>query len=803
LLQPRDRCWGVARVARARSAMGGVIFGLLLLFSSAGCFFGRSSNSDRSTFNPVPSVDCTSEPQASYPFCNPKLDAGTRASDLVSRLSLLELIEQTSTIAPGISRLGINAYNWRSNCLHGWDKGGGPDWLGYTWTVFPAPIGLAASFDKELVLKVGQVTSTESRALHNIIMAHYNGSSQEASGVNCFAPNVNLLRDPRWGRALETFGEDPYLISLLGLAYTRGLQEGSDSKHVKVAACAKHFAVHSGPDQLRKVFVAEPTVHDLYDTYLPAFKSQVIAGKVMQIMPAYSSLKCKYAPEGAPDAANDFLLKSVLRGQFGAQNISVCSDNGAVAEVYTTHDFTRNLLQAAAVCMNAGTDLDLGHDEIYPLYLPLAYVEDIVQLDTIRQAVWRSFYLRIRVGDFDPVSLVPYQSINSSQLNTPESQALNLKSAHESIVLLKNSGHLPLNIAEVKKIAVIGPNANSSAVLISDYEGIPAFVTTVYDGIKNTGIAAEYAPGCSDVACTNQKGFDDVLKILLDADYVVAVMGLDGSVEGEGHDRANTTCDSEPIDNIALPGCQTALIEAVTSINPRVILVLLNGGPVSIPNLYENSGVLAVIEAFYPGPLGGTAVADVIFGKYNPGGKLPFTIFNSTNDVPVATDYNMTTPPGRTYRYYTGRPLFPFGYGLSYTSFKYSQLALSANSIEVCSSVNVKVSVQNVGDVQGDEVIQIYVEPPRISGKPFIPNTQLVGFERVGLAPSASHTGNYEVNAYSLSLVDEDGEHYVFPGQYTVVATGGVGDRLTASFSVTGTVTNVEDCKGVPLCFGC
>ena len=752
---------------------------------------------------PTPSVDCESLPQASYPFCDPNLSPEERATDLVSRLTQEELVGQTSSIAAAITRLGINAYNWRSNCLHGWALSGGPDWLGYTWTVFPVPIGLAATFDRNLVLQVAQVTSTEGRALHNEVMSHYNGASQEASGLNCFSPNVNLLRDPRWGRASETFGEDPYLISQLSVAYTKGIQEGSDPTYVKVAACPKHYAVHSGPDQLRSVFTANVTLHDLYDTYLPAFKSQVVGAKAMQIMPAYSGVRCKGEPDGAPDAANPFLLQTVLREEFGGANISVCSDNGGVEEVYSTHHFAASLEEAAALCMNAGTDLDLGGDKVYTRYLPSAINDSLVNIYTIRRAVWRSFYLRIRVGDFDPVSLVPYQWINASQLNTPKSQALNLKSARESIVLLKNSGHLPLNIAEVKKIAVIGPNANSSAVLISDYEGIPAFVTTVYDGIKNTGIAAEYAPGCSDVACTNQKGFDDVLKILLDADYVVAVMGLDGSVEGEGHDRANTTCDSEPIDNIALPGCQTALIEAVTSINPRVILVLLNGGPVSIPNLYENSGVLAVIEAFYPGPLGGTAVADVIFGKYNPGGKLPFTIFNSTNDVPVATDYNMTTPPGRTYRYYTGRPLFPFGYGLSYTSFKYSQLALSANSIEVCSSVNVKVSVQNVGDVQGDEVIQIYVEPPRISGKPFIPNTQLVGFERVGLAPSASHTGNYEVNAYSLSLVDEDGEHYVFPGQYTVVATGGGGDRLTASFSVTGTVTNVKDCKGVPPCLAC
>jgi hypothetical protein len=364
-------------------------------------------------------------------------------------------------------------------------------------------------------------------------------------------------------------------------------------------------------------------------------------------------------------------------------------------------------------------------------------------------------------------------------------------------------GQLPLKHSSIKKPAVIGPNANASTVLLSNYEGIPPSITTIYEGLKNTGVQVELAPGCADVMCKDKKDFDKVLAIVGDADYVIAVMGLDGTLEGEGHDRGNTTCDSQPTDNLALPGCQTALIEAVLSVNPRVILVLVNGGPVSIPTLYTNKGVLAVLEAFYPGPLGGPAVADVLFGAYNPGGKLPYTVFNSTNDVTVATDYNMTRPPGRTYRYYTGKPLFPFGYGLSYTTFKYAQLVLSASTIDVCSSISVKVSVQNVGDVPGDEVIQIYVEPPKLTGKPFIPNIQLLSFERVGLAPSANHTGNYELNAYLLSLVDDDGEHYVFPGQYTVIATGGLEDRVTATFTIAGTVQNVKECPGAPSCLAC
>ena len=764
---------------------------------------GASLHQLASASFPVPSVDCQSPPQSSYPFCDPTRSPAARADDLVSRLTQEELIDQTFYIAPAISRLGINAYNWRSNCLHGWSLSGGPNWLGYTWTVFPAPVGLGATFDRDLIHKAGQVTSTEGRALHNEVMAHYNGASQEASGLNCYSPNVNLLRDPRWGRAQETYGEDPYLISVTSVAYTKGLQEGSDPAYVKVAACPKHYSVHSGPEQIRNSFTANVSMHDLYDTYLPAFKSQVVGAGALQMMPALSGVRCAREPDGAPDAANPFLLHSVLREEFGAPNISVVSDNDAIVQVYTMHHYASSYEQAGALCMNAGTDLDLGPDHVYPEYLPSALKDGTVQLDTIKRAVWRSFYLRIKVGDFDPVSKVPYQLINASQLNTPESQALNLRASRESIVLLKNSGHLPLQTSQVKKLAVIGPNANASTTLLSSYEGIPPSIVTIYEGIRNTHVQVDYAPGCKDVMCSDKSEFSKVLSIVAGADYVVAVMGLDSTIEREGYDRKNTTCEGEPVDNLALPGCQTALVEAVLSVNPQVILVLINGGPVSIPTLYDNSGVVGIIEGFYPGPLGGVAIADVLFGTYNPGGKMPHTVFNSTKDIPIATDYNMTTPPGRTYRYYTGKPLFSFGYGLSYTSFKYITMAIGGDA-KPCSPVSVNVTIQNTGSVTGDEVIQVYVEPPRVPGKPFIPNIQLLAFERVvNLAPSARYTAVFELNAYLVSLVDEDGERYVFLGEYGVMATGGLHDRLRSIFIKEGSAVNVKDCPGVPSCLAC
>ena len=755
----------------------------------------------------VTSVNCKSLPQANYPYCDPLLSAKKRATDLVKRLTIVELINQTSSIAPAIPRLGINAYNWRSNCMHGWSKSGGPDWLGYTWTVFPAPINLGASFNKDLVLQTAQVTSTEGRALHNAIMAHFDGASQEASGLNCFSPNVNLLRDPRWGRAEETFGEDPYLISQLGHAYTVGIQEGSDRKYLKVAACPKHFAAHNGPEQLRNRFTVDVTMHDLYDTYLPAFKSVIVASKAAQIMPAYTGIRFLKQKDGAPAAANNYLLKTILRKEYGVPNISIVSDNGAVWEVFSTHHFAESKQAAVGLCMNATTDLDLGFDRMYPKHLPRALMEGLIKLSDVYDAVWRNFLLRIRVGDFDPVAMVPYQSIDVSQLNTPESQALNLKATHESIVLLKNSGDLPLTLGTIEKLAVIGPLANATQTLLSNFEGISAHITSILEGIENevTGsiINVGYAAGCADATCTNKTFFTSVLEVVKDTDFIIAVLGFDEKVEGEMHDRANTTCESVPVDNLALPGCQGALMEAVMAINSKVILVLVNGGPVSIPNLYTNRAVVGIIEAFYPGPLGGRAVADVLFGKYNPGGKMPYTVFSSSKDIPSTTNYDMTAPPGRTYRYFTGNPLIPFGYGLSYTEFEYVRLTLP-KVIGTCDSITVTASVLNSGNLGGDEVIQVYVRPPQLDKRPFIPKTQLLGFKRVHIQPTETQTEKFELNPYLLSLVDEDGKHYLFPGQYTVVVTGGLEEaRLTGQFTMKGSITNVNNCPGAPQCLAC
>ena len=771
----------------------------------------RLDSSNGEMFDPLPSIDCQSSPQSGMPFCNPSLSFMERAEDLVSRLTTKEKIDQTSTIAPAISRLGIKDYNWRSNCLHGWSLSGGHWTKGMTWTVFPSPINLGATFDYNLILRVGQVTADEGRALHNEMMAANSGSSTEAAGLNCFSPNVNLFRDPRWGRGQETFGEDPYLISLVGAAYTRGLQEGDNKKYLKIAACAKHYSVHSGPEEARMHFKANVSLHDLYDTFLPAFKSQVLGAHVAQMMPALSGLRCKYQPDGAPDVANPFLLKSVLREQFGADNISIVSDNAAIAAVNTYQKYVSSMELAAALAMNATTDLDLGFN-VYPEFLPEALNHREVTMQSITNAVVRSFYLRMMLGDFDPPSMVPYQLIDKSHLDTPQNQALNLQAARESIVLLKNvKNSLPLDPKGIKNIAVIGPNANKTDTLLSNYQGVPSKIVSILEGISevlssSNGTVVNYASVCLDVRCEDISNANEALKIVNSADFVVMVMGLDPTVEAEAHDRAQTQCNGINNDILELPGCQGDVIKKVIEMNSKVILVLINGGPVTVAKqLLEDDRIIGIIEAFYPGALGGTAVADVLFGNYNPGGRMPVTTYLSSDELPPAVDYNMTTPPGRTYRYYTGTPVFPFGYGLSYTSFEYSKLTVTPTKISTCDSVKVTVSVHNSGEMAGDEVIQIYLAPPRRSDKAFFPNVQLVGFERVHIKAGVVQMAAFELNPYLLSLVDEDGEHYIFPGDYTVLSSNQPGeDAIQATFSITGTApVKTAMCTSSPQCLAC
>ena len=757
-------------------------------------------------------VDCANKPQSEYLFCKFGADPMQRALDLVSRLTTEELINQTSNKASAIPRLGIKDYNWRSNCLHGWSESKGKWREDLKWTVFPAPIALAATFDADLVRTIGGITATEGRALHNEMLRTLNGSSREAAGLNCFSPNVNLLRDPRWGRAQETFGEDPYLISVLGTAYTRGLQEGPDKKYLLVASCAKHFAVHSGPEDLRYQFVSSVSMHDLYDTYLPAFRSQVMGAKVSQVMPAYSGLRCYKQTDGAPDVANPFLLKTLLREEFQAPNISVCSDFDALEFIITQRAYVMSFQEAAGLSMNASTDIDLGDDLVYTNYLQIALTQNLVTLDTIKKAVTRSILLRMRLGDFDPPSKVIYQSIDKNSIDTQFNRETNLKAAQESIVLLKNTEKaLPLDKTKLKNLVILGPNAFDPGTQLSSYEGIPAFTMSVYEGIleavKNSNITLGQAFGCNNVRCESSYTYEYVLRLVSDAEYVIMVMGLkDGVVEGESTDRVQTMCDGETMPLLGLPGCQRNFVEAVAQMK-KVILVLFNGGPVSIPNLLHNHNVVGIIEAFYPGGFGGAAVADVLFGNYNPSGKMPVSVYESEIDLPLFTNYDMNAPPGRTYRYSSRKPLIPFGFGLSYADFKYKNLTLVPELLNACDSLLVNVTLQNESPQRaGEEIVQVYLVPVNISlPKYFTPLNELIGFRRISLSPKQTGSVLFTINAYLLSLVNADGDRYLYPGVY-LIQLGLTDYHLKHLFTLrtaTGQPVNIATCKGVPACITC
>ena len=398
---------------------------------------------------------------------------------------------------------------------------------------------------------------------------------------------------------------------------------------------------------------------------------------------------------------------------------------------------------------------------------------------------------------------------DQTHLDTTDNQAFNFQAARESIVLLKNlKGSLPLQLSSLKRLAVIGPNANSENVLLSNYAGIPSMINTVLEGIEqfanDSNITVDYAPGCSDVKCQNTSKFEDALKIVQSAEYVIMVMGLDSSVEGEGHERALTSCEGKAQDNLALPGCQTQLVRQVLSSNQHVILVLINGGPISEPELFENDGVVGIIEAFYPGALGGTAVADVIFGNYNPAGRMPITTVSSTNELSPDEDYSMSTSPGRTYKYYKNKPLIPFGFGLSYTEFDYTALTVSPTSIDLCNSVSVSVSVKNVGKMAGDVVILIFVQPPKKTDTSFFPNVELLSFQRVYIKPSEENKITFTLNPYQLSLVNEDGENFIYPGEYSVMIDSYLDPKHTGKFVISGSSpVNVYTCQSSPVCFGC
>jgi beta-glucosidase len=843
-----------------------------------------------------------------FPFNDPKLPIDDRVNDLVSRMTLEEKVSQMMNAAAAIDRLGVPEYEWWNEALHGVARSG-------IATVFPQAIGLAATFDESLVEQVADVVSTEARAKHHEYVRR--GERQRYKGLTFWSPNINIFRDPRWGRGQETWGEDPYLTGTLGSAYVRGLQ-GKDPKYLKVVSTVKHYAVHSGPEPERHSFDAVVSRRDMEETYLPAFRQTIVEAGAVGVMCAYNRTN------GEPACSNKELADILFKKwQFKGHVVSDCA---AIEDIWKGHKFVKTEGEASAIAVKHGTDLTCGREY---RSLVQAVKDGLITEAEIDTAVKHLMKIRFRLGMFDPTEMVKYAQIPFSENDTDAHRALSLKAARESIVLLKNdSNALPLK-KDLKNIAVIGPNADDKEVLLGNYNGEPSVTTTPLHGIRNKlpnatvtyspgmyatgatfepisgdafpgGLKAEYynnrdftgtpallrtdaqidfvwnsLPPAKDV---KEDGFavrwtgklkaveggtyqlggrsNGPIKIWLDgklvaeettsrrtrnilndfefeagrtydfkaeyqelsnhyaqakvvwappssqtrlknealdnarkADAVVMVMGISPSIEGEEMPVQLDGFKGGDRTDISLPKPQHELIREIHATGKPMVLVLLGGSALAVN--WESENVPAILQAWYPGPEGGTALADVLFGDYNPAGRLPVTFYRSVDQLPAFADYKME---GRTYRYFKGEPLFPFGHGLSYTTFSYANLAVK-KSILAGASLNLSVDVTNNGRVAGDEVVQLYITDN--SSTVPIPIRSLVGVTRVFLKPGEKRRVSFTLTPRQMSVVLDDGRRVVEPGDFSISVGGkqpgfkGRADAqstsvVTGKFSVSG-----------------
>ena len=852
-----------------------------------------------------------SSPATVPPYLNPSVSTDVRVDDLLSRMTLEEKASQLVNQARAIPRLQVPAYDWWSEALHGVANAG-------TATVFPEPIGLAATFDDSLIHQMAIVIGTEARAKHNQAVRACRRDIME--GLDFWSPNINIFRDPRWGRGQETYGEDPFLTARMGVAFVTGLQ-GDDPKYYRVISTPKHFAVHSGPEPARHSMDVIVSKHDMEDTYLPAFRATVVDGKAGSVMCAYNRIN------GQPACANDFLLVDQLRGAWKF-NGYVVSDCDAVADIFNGHHFTKSLAEAGAVSLKKGTDNECADffrkardNSDYVKFLDAVH-EGLLTEKYIDVALKRTFTARFRLGMFDPPEMVKYAQTPDSEIDSEPHRELALKIARESMVLLKNDGALPL-AKGIKKIAVLGPLAESSRVLQGNYNGTPSRSTTALDGIRKQFASAEvtYAPGMNflrpeelipaSVLSTDDgqpglkgeyfdnRDFDgqprlvrvdkaidlqrfhpersaiapppgmtdfsvrwtgfltpaesgdyqigivgsmnrlwldgklvvddfvlhdpkptkvtlplekgkryaikmeygqggtglrlvwlrvianpipDAVALAKDADVVVAVVGITSQLEGEemkvnqpgflGGDRTK----------IDLPKEEEDLLQAVGATGKPFIVVLMNGSALAVN--WANEHANAILDAWYSGEEGGTAIAETLAGANNPAGRLPVTFYKGIEQLPPFEDYAMKN---RTYRYFEGQPLYPFGYGLSYSKFEFSNLKLSTAALSAGDVLLAEVDVKNASGPDGDEVVQLYLTFPKLPGAPL---RALRGFTRVHLAPGESQRVHLEVKPRDLSFVNESGDRVIAAGAYGVSVGGGqpgtVSPQAEAQFSIKG-----------------
>lgn len=701
-----------------------------------------------------------------YPFQNPDLDTEARVNDLIARLTLGEKVQLMKHESPGVERLGIPAYDWWNEALHGVAR------TDEKVTVYPQAIGMAATFDTEAVRKMADYTSSEGRALFNEDLKA-GKTGKRYRGLTYWTPNVNIFRDPRWGRGQETYGEDPYLTAMIGEAFVRGL-EGDDEKYLKAVACAKHYAVHSGPEYNRHSFDARVNMFDLWDTYLPAFRHLVTKAKVHGIMCAYNRL------EGQPCCGNNELLQHILRNQWNFDGY-VTSDCWGVSDFTSFHKTHRSNVEAVSVAVLSGTDLECGN--MYHL-LEQAVNRGMITEKDINVSLARLFTILFKIGMFDPADRVPYSSIGREVIESDAHRQQAYEMARKSMVLLKNERNtLPLNGNKIKRIALIGPNADNGQTQLANYFGVPSENITPYKSLlKRFGgkVQVDYFKGTEIMSETEDgPSFAAIAREAKKADVIIFVGGISADYEGEAGDAGAAGYGafvSGDRTTMALPKVQTDLMKELKKTGRPLILVNMSGSVMNFE--WESRNADAIIQAWYGGQAAGDAITDVIFGDYNPAGRMPLTTYISDKDLPPFEDYSMVN---RTYRYFKNDVKYPFGYGLSYTTFDYPSVG-NKPSAKTGENVEVTVTVANTGDRDGDEVVQLYLVHPENNNIP-VPVCALKGFERVHLRKGESRTLTFTLTPEELGLTNDKGNLVQSAGEVKIYAGGGQPGKSAGTYS--------------------
>ena len=681
-----------------------------------------------------------------HAFQNPDLPIPERVDDLISRMTLKEKVGQLVYNAPAIERLGIPEYNWWNECLHGVARNGRA-------TVFPQAIGMAATWDTDLLQRIGDAIGTEARAKYNVNSAH--GRRNIYQGLTFWSPNVNIFRDPRWGRGQETYGEDPFLTAKIGTAFVLGLQ-GDHPKYLKAAGMAKHYAVHNGPEALRHEFDAQVSQKDLWETYLPAFEALVKDAKVEGVMGAYNRVNSD------PACAHPYLMQDILRKQWGFKGYFT-SDCWAIHDFFDGHNVVKTASEAAALALNTGCNLNCGNT--YPELLN-AIEQGLTSETEIDGNLRELLPTRFKLGLFDPIGSSPFDNIGPEVIRSPEHVALTKEAAIKSFVLLKNKDNtLPLK-KDVGGVFVTGPTATHAQALLGNYYGLSDDLKTFLEGIVgkvSPQTSVVYRQGAL-LDRPNVNPMDWLSGEAKRMDVTIAFMGISQLIEGEEGESLLSGHLGDRVD-IGLPQSQIDYLKKMRANAKKLIVVLTGGSAITCPEVYEMAD--ALVYAWYPGEQGGNAMADVLFGDAVPSGRLPVTFVNSVADLPPYEDYALKN---RTYRYIEKEPLFPFGFGLSYTTYEYGPIVLDRTKIKKGESIQATVTVKNTGDFDAEEVVQLYITDLEASVD--VPFHSLKGFKRIILAPGASKTVSFNITPNMMEIVNNEGERVLEKGEFKVQIGG-------------------------------